>query len=147
MDFLHYFLISIIIIIIIVNNVSMIRKYYFPWFFSSCKKICKYIGKYFQKNISNNTSKSGSNERKIFDFYKNMNLKDNDFKLIQKKLSWPYQIAVFNLNSNLNVGAIYRTGCLLGMEKYLVLGKKIYNPFAVSKRTNMVIFGFLILLQ
>ena len=55
----------------------MIRKYYFPWFFSSCKKICKYIGKYFQKNISNNTSKSGSNERKIFDFYKNMNLKDN----------------------------------------------------------------------
>ena len=106
----------------------MIRKYYFPWFFSGCKKISRYIGKYFKKTFSNNTSKLGSNERKIFDFYKNMNLKDNDFKLIQKKLSWPYQIAVFNLNSNLNVGAIYRTGCLLGMEKYLVLGKKIYNP-------------------
>ena len=34
---------------------------------------------------------------------------------------------VLNLNSNLNTGAIYRTGCLLGMDNYLIAGKKVYN--------------------
>lgn len=45
----------------------------------------------------------------------------------QKKLNLNYDMMVLNLNSNLNTGAIYRTGCLLGMNRYLIAGKKIYN--------------------
>ena len=39
MDWLHYLLISVIITIILINNISSIRKYYYPWFFSLSKKI------------------------------------------------------------------------------------------------------------
>ena len=59
-------------------------------------------------------------------FYSSLSFKQ--LKDIQKKLSWKYQVAVMNLNCNLNIGAIYRTGCLLGMNKYVIMGKKIYNP-------------------
>ena len=46
---------------------------------------------------------------------------------IQSKLNLNYDMMVLNLNSNLNTGAIYRSGCLLGMNRYLIAGKKIYN--------------------
>lgn len=60
------------------------------------------------------------------EFYSKLSF--DKLKTIQRKLSWKYQVGVMNLNCNLNIGAIYRTGCLLGMDKYIIMGKKIYNP-------------------
>lgn len=125
MDLLHFVLISVIIF----NNIPFFRKYYYPLFFSYSKKLIRLVKKYwnsiYYKFINLRTKQEfKSEDRKISDFYQN----SDDLKKIQRSLSWKYQIAVMNLNSNLNIGAIYRTGCLLGMEKYIILGKKIYNP-------------------
>lgn len=54
-------------------------------------------------------------------------------KLNQEQLSWKNhqpttgdEVVVLNLNSNLNVGNIYRSCCCLGIKKYHIFGKKIY---------------------
>lgn len=39
-----------------------------------------------------------------------------------------HEVAILNLNSNLNVGSIYRSSCCLGVNKYHILGKKKYLP-------------------
>ena len=51
----------------------------------------------------------------------------NQMNEVQRKLNLNYDVMVLNLNSNLNTGAIYRSGCLLGMDQYIIAGKKIYN--------------------
>ena len=124
MDSLHYFLLFIIILLITINNISIIKKYYYPWFFSTCKKLMKRIKGYMKEEFV--LEKNINEDRKKSDFYQNIDI--TKLKQIQKKLSWNYNVAVMNLNSNLNIGAIYRSGCLLGMKNYLILGKKIYNP-------------------
>ncbi len=125
MDLFHYILIIIIIILILINNISGIRKYYYPWFFSNLKLLTKNIKRYMKNNF-NSKKKYKEETAKKSDLYKSLSFEQ--IKNIQKKLSWNYQIAVMNLNSNLNIGAIYRSGCILGMDKYIILGKKIYNP-------------------
>jgi len=122
MDLFHIFL----ILIIMINNIPFFKKYYYPFFFAITKKFIKNLN-IFQKNwkeIYIFKKKDVNYDRKINNFY----LNNKNHKSIQKKLSWNFQIAVMNLNSNLNIGAIYRSGCLLGMNKYIILGKKIYNP-------------------
>lgn len=125
MDYLHYILIITIITIVLINNLPAIRRYYYPWFFSSIKSLTKAI----QRHLNNNNlpkKEYKPEESKKSELYSSLSFKQ--LKDIQKKLSWKYQIAVMNLNCNLNIGAIYRTGCLLGMNKYVIMGKKIYNP-------------------
>ena len=130
MDLFHYILIVILFILVIINNLSGIRKYYYPWFFSNMKSLTTYISGYISRyNSGNNTLPKPivkSESSKKADVYSSFSL--NQLKDIQSKLSWKYQIAVMNLNCNLNIGAIYRSGCLLGMDKYIIMGKKIYNP-------------------
>ena len=125
MDFLHYILVFVIIILILLNNVNIIRKYYYPWFFSMMKKGIKYTNTYQKNNIlpKKDFKPESIKKSEMYDVFSFDKLKE-----IQKKLSWDYQVAVLNLNCNLNIGAIYRSGCLLGMNKYVILGKKIYNP-------------------
>ena len=127
MDYLHYLLTFAIVVIIMLNNISICKKYYIPFFFFLQKK---YLNLSKIKKIINKESVCEKHykdeETKKSILYKNFN--NEKIKIIQNKLSWNYQVAVMNLNSNLNIGAIYRTGCLLGMEKYIIIGKKIYNP-------------------
>lgn len=126
MDSLHYILILFLILIIGINNISIIKKYYYPWFFSFVKKITKKIKRYKCNLLPKKIIKT--NEARKAEIYSNISFEE--LKLIQEKLSWKYDVAILNLNCNLNVGAIYRTGCLLGMSKYLILGKRIYYPKA-----------------
>lgn len=125
MDYLHYILVFVIIILILLNNINIIRKYYYPWFFSILKKVTKYFNSHSKNNILPKKDFKPESVKKS-EMYSNFSF--DKLKEIQRKLSWKYQIAVLNLNCNLNVGAIYRSGCLLGMDKYVILGKKIYNP-------------------
>lgn len=131
LDYLHLLLLLIITIVITINNLSIVKRYYYPWFFSSAKKITKAVQKCMKGSKKKLYSKPPSKKMKPESSKKAvlyMNVPYNKLKKIQQNLSWKYQVAVTNLNSNLNIGAIYRTGCLLGMDKYIILGKKIYNP-------------------
>ena len=131
MDIYHLILILIIIILIICNNVRLIRNHYYKLFFIFTRKIYYYYKKSTNKIKDYNKSiipkkVKKPEEAKINDIYKTISIKK--LRSVQKKLSWNYSIGVLNLNCNLNIGAIYRTGCLLGMKKYIIFGKKIYNP-------------------
>lgn len=125
MDILHYILIVIIFTLIVINNLPGIRKYYYPWFYSNMKSLTKALQGYMKNNTLPKKVEKPESAKKG-DLYSSFNFKQ--LKEIQKKLSWKYQIAIMNLNCNLNVGAIYRSGCLLGMNKYVIMGKKIYHP-------------------
>ena len=125
MDILHYILIVIIFTLIVINNLPGIRKYYYPWFYSNMKSLTKALKGYMKNNTLPKKIEKPESAKKG-DLYSSFNFKQ--LKEIQKKLSWKYQIAIMNLNCNLNVGAIYRSGCLLGMNKYVIMGKKIYHP-------------------
>lgn len=89
------------------------------------KSLSKTIQSYW-KNNNLPKKKYKSEAAKKAELYSSLSFKQ--LKIIQRKLAWKYQVAVMNLNCNLNIGAIYRSGCLLGMDKYLIMGKKIYNP-------------------
>ena len=125
MDFLHYILFFVILLLILINNISSIRKYYYPWFFSLSKKLVSSIKRHWKNTNLPKKIKKFEDAKKA-DFYSSFSFPQ--LKIIQKKLAWKYQVAVMNLNCNLNIGAIYRSGCLLGMDQYLILGKKIYHP-------------------
>ena len=131
MDIYHYLLIVIIFLLIICNNVKYFKRHYYKLFFDITTKLYYYtkkikIKKMNEKNILPKKIKKPI-EAKINDFY--INVKNyRKLKDIQNKLSWNYSVGILNLNCNLNVGAIYRTGCLLGMKKYIIFGKKIYHP-------------------
>ena len=127
MDNLHYILITIIIVIIILNNIKLIRTHYYKLFFSFLRKVHYIIEKRDRKNNLPKKFKK-SPQSKVNTIYLDKTISCDKLKIIQKKLSWKYRVAVLNLNCNLNIGAIYRTGCLLGMKEYIILGKKIYHP-------------------
>lgn len=60
------------------------------------------------------------------------NMRKDDIKKIKTvwKGNYPhigYDVAVLNLNSDLNIGNIYRTCNCYGAQKYLIFGKKIYS--------------------
>ena len=142
MDILHYILVVIIIVLVIVNNLSGIRKYYYPWFFSNMKSLSKTIQSYW-KNNNLPKKKYKSEAAKKAELYSSLSFKQ--LKIIQRKLAWKYQVAVMNLNCNLNIGAIYRSGCLLGMDKYLIMGivffcTSNFNTFALVKLINFLAF-------
>lgn len=116
----------------IIRNNQYLRKCWYPIINDFDRRLRKYIKvklKYLeplkqQRNIL----------EKVNPFYedymkKNKITYQNLIKLNhhQKKLNLNYDIMVLNLNSNLNTGTIYRTGCLLGMNRYIIAGKKIYN--------------------
>jgi tRNA G18 (ribose-2'-O)-methylase SpoU len=117
----------LLFVYILLNNVNSFKKYYYPPVNRLIIAICKYIDK---KAIEIKQIKTHKEEKPPEKFttemYSKIPLKN--LKMHQDKLAFNYSIAVLNLNSDLNVGAIYRTGCLLGMKKYYILGKKIYYP-------------------
>ena len=108
MDIIHYILIVIIFTLIVINNLPGIRKYYYPWFYSNMKSLTKALKGYMKNNTLPKKIEKPESAKKG-DLYSSFNFKQ--LKEIQKKLSWKYQIAIMNLNCNLNVGAIYRSGC------------------------------------
>lgn len=116
----------------IIRNNQYLRKCWYPIINDFDKRLRKYIKaklKYLeplkqQRNIL----------EKVNPFYEEYMKKNqityqnlNKLHQHQKKLNLNYDMMVLNLNSNLNTGAIYRTGCLLGMHRYIIAGKKIYN--------------------
>lgn len=123
-QYIGYILLTIYIIL---NNVSTIKKYYYPAINKLVLAICKYIEK---KTIEIKQIKMHKEEKPPEKFTTELYAKIpmKNLKIHQNKLSFNYSIAVLNLNSDLNVGAIYRSGCLLGMNKYYIFGKKIYYP-------------------
>ena len=122
----YYIPYLILIIYIILNNITVFKKYYHPATNRLIIAICKYIDK---KTAEIKQIKIYNGEEKTIEkFTTDMYLHIKNIKHHQIKLSFNYSVAILNLNSNLNVGAIYRTGCLLGMNKYYIFGKKIYNP-------------------
>ena len=125
MDIFHLLLVIIIFILFVINNLPGIRKYYYPWFFSNMKSLTKAIKGHLKNNTLPKKIRKPESAKKA-DMYESFDF--SKLKNIQNKLSWKYQVAVMNLNCNLNIGAIYRSGCLLGMGKYVILGKRIYQP-------------------
>lgn len=122
------------LIIFIIRNSQYLRKCWYPIILGYDKKIRIYL-KYKLKYLEP-LKKHGSITEKVNPFYDDYLIKNkinhydkisNTLNNHQHKLNLNYDIMVLNLNSNLNTGAIYRTGCLLGMNRYLIAGKKIYN--------------------
>ena len=123
-QYIGYLILSIYIIL---NNVSTFKKYYYPVINKMVLAICKYIEK---KTVQIKQIKMHKEEKPPEKFTTELYAKIplRNLKIHQNKLAFNYSIAVLNLNSDLNVGAIYRSGCLLGMNKYYIFGKKIYYP-------------------
>ena len=120
------------LIIFILRNNYYLRKCWYPLVLEFDKKLRKYI-KYKLKLLEPLKVHRDIKE-KVNPFYneylKINNINYSNLKKLsnhQKKLNLNYDIMVLNLNSNLNTGAIYRTGCLLGMDNYIIAGKKVYN--------------------
>ena len=128
---LNFILIPFLGIFIIRNNMFL-RKCWYPLILDFERRMRKIIKKKLKYLEPLKTHRAI--EEKINPFYENYikyhnisydNLEKMD--IIQSKLNLNYDMMVLNLNSNLNTGAIYRSGCLLGMNRYLIAGKKIYN--------------------
>lgn len=56
----------------------------------------------------------------------------------QKELSLPFSLCVVNVNGDLNVGNIIRTGCVFGAEKIFVFGKRRYDKRSCVGSYNYV---------
>lgn len=123
-QYLGYLILSLYIIL---NNVSTVKKYYYPVINKMVLAICKYIEK---KTTQIKQIKMHKEEKAPEKFTTELyaKIQQKNLRMHQNKLSFNYSVAVLNLNSDLNVGAIYRSGCLLGMNKYYIFGKKIYYP-------------------
>ena len=128
---LNFILIPFLGIFIIRNNMFL-RKCWYPLILDFDRRIRKIIKKKLKYLEPLKTHRNI--EEKVNPFYKDYikfhNISYNNLdrmNKIQMKLNLNYDMMVLNLNSNLNTGAIYRSGCLLGMNRYLIAGKKIYN--------------------
>lgn len=123
-QYLGYFILTIYFLL---NNLSVCKKYYYPVANRLILSICKYINKKSEEiQLIKQHKEEKPPEKFTTKMYSKIPL--NNLKRHQDKLSFNYSIAVLNLNSDLNVGVIYRSGCLLGMKKYYIFGKKIYYP-------------------
>lgn len=128
---LNFLMIPFVFSYIIRNN-QYLRKCWYPIINDFDKRLRKYIKAKLKllepiKNHRDIMEKANP----FYEEYMKKNKIDyhNINKLFehQNKLNLNYDMMVLNLNSNLNTGAIYRTGCLLGMHRYIIAGKKIYN--------------------
>ena len=123
-QYIGYFILCIYFLL---NNISILKKYYYPVANRFILAICKYINKKTEEiNLIKHHKEEKPPEKFTTDMYSKIPLKD--LKIHQKKLAFHYSVAILNLNSDLNVGVIYRSGCLLGMKNYYIFGKKIYYP-------------------
>lgn len=116
----------------IIRNNQYLRKCWYPLINDFDKRLRKYIKA--KLKLLEPIKKHRDIMEKANPFYeeymKKNNINYNNINKLfdhQKKLNLNYDMMVLNLNSNLNTGAIYRTGCLLGMNRYIIAGKKIYN--------------------
>jgi tRNA G18 (ribose-2'-O)-methylase SpoU len=123
-QYLGYF---ILFTYFLLNNVAIFKKYYYPVANRFILAICKYINKKTEEiNLIKKHKEEKPPEKFTTAMYSKIPLEH--LKIHQNNLSFNYSVAVLNLNSDLNIGAIYRSGCLLGMKKYYIFGKKIYYP-------------------
>lgn len=117
----------LLIIYFIINNIKTIKKYYYP----ATNKLVISLKRLIQRKTEEIKQIKTYKEKKAPEKFRSdlyLTINPNKLKFHQDKLSFNYSIGVLNLNSDLNIGAIYRTGCLLGMKKYYIFGKKIYYP-------------------
>lgn len=126
MDILHYFLILLLVAYHYINNSNNYRKYYMPFISKLNRqiilgikkngpKIRNFIVYYFPFIPMQKLDRRSD----LFSTITNTNLKKN-----QQLGSWKYSCGVLNLKSSLNIGTIYRSGCLLGMNKFVLFGSK-----------------------
>lgn len=126
------FLSCFIIHLYIVKNTQYLRKCWYPLLLQFDKKLRILIKR--KLKIMDPLKKHKSIKARYNEFYENLpslNLSLDSLKIHQKKLNLNYDIMVLNPNSNLNVGTIYRSGTLLGLNKFIIAGKKIYTPLSM----------------
>jgi len=116
----------------VIRNNQYLRKCWYPLINDFDKRLRKYIK--FKLKYLEPLKQQRNILEKVNLFYEEYMKKNqityqnlNKLHHHQEKLNLNYDIMVLNLNSNLNTGTIYRTGCLLGMRRYIIAGKKIYN--------------------
>jgi tRNA(Leu) C34 or U34 (ribose-2'-O)-methylase TrmL len=130
------YLLNLILLPFLVNyivvNQKYIKKRWYPLMLEFDTKLRKYI-KYNLKMLEPLKQQRDISE-KVNPFYEEFltsnNIGYDNIDVLfkhQKKLNLNYDMMVLNLNSNLNTGTIYRTGCLLGMDNFIIAGKKVYN--------------------
>lgn len=128
---LNFLMIPFVFSYMIRNN-QYLKKCWYPLINDFDKRLRKYIKAKLKLLEPIKRHRDISEKANPFyeDYMKKNNIDYNNINKLfnhQNKLNLNYDIMVLNLNSNLNTGAIYRTGCLLGMKNYIIAGKKIYN--------------------
>lgn len=125
--------ISIFIIhLYIIKNIKYLRKCWYPLILNFDKRIRILIKK--KLKLIEPLKKHKSIKARYNEFYNNLPSLNKSLEVLknhQKKLNLNYDVIVLNPNSNLNVGTIYRSGTLLGMNKFFIAGKKIYTPLSM----------------
>lgn len=64
-------------------------------------------------------------------------------KDIQRQDSLPYAICAINVDGDLNIGNMIRTACIMGAEKFFILGKRRYDKRSAVGSYNYLDIEFL----
>lgn len=112
------FLNLILLIVNLILYIPHFKRYYYKSFYQIEKKIYNNILLYLtylskQKVIPTKGKKKLNSEQKSWNSH---------------HPTTGDEVVILNLNSNLNVGNIYRSSCCLGIKRYHIFGKKIYLP-------------------
>lgn len=129
MDVFHILLIVGWIVYWCLNNLKVLKRHYIPFVASFTKKYITALKKNRRKIrnwVTYNMPFIPINQlSKKLDMFETIN--KSQLKNQQKLSSWNYDVGVLNLNSSPNVGVIYRTGCVTGMNKYIIYGSTQYK--------------------
>lgn len=129
MDIFHILLIGGGLTYWCLNNIVVLKRHYLPFVGSFTKKYIRALKKnrrYIRNWITYNMPFIPLNRlSKKLDMFETIDKEQLNKQ--QKLSSWNYDVGILNLNSSHNVGIIYRTGCLTGMNKYILFGSSQYK--------------------